>query len=137
MFGVEPPSPLCALISLKGVISDTGGGSGQGPLANKGSINFVKVRHLVEQAVALPNVVGLILLINCPGGSPVQTNMISDFIRQKALDSELPVYAFVEDVAASGGYWIACAADEIFVDQNRYVQATKIPLWMLRKKIIR
>ena len=56
------------------------------------------------------------LVINSPGGSPVQSHLIFKRIRQLAAEKKLPVIAFVEDVAASGGYMIACAADEIVAD---------------------
>ena len=56
------------------------------------------------------------LLINSPGGSPSQSHLIFRRIRQLADEKKLPVYAFVEDVGASGGYMLACAADEIICD---------------------
>ena len=54
------------------------------------------------------------MLLNSPGGSPVQSALIAGRIRQLAKEKGKPVLAFAEDVAASGGYWLACAADEIF-----------------------
>lgn len=56
------------------------------------------------------------LVVNSPGGSPVQSDLIAGRIRALAKEHEKPVFAFVEDVAASGGYWLALAADEIFVN---------------------
>ena len=56
-------------------------------------------------------------MINSPGGSPAQSALVGDHIRRLADEKEIPVYAFVEDVAASGGYWLACAADEIYANQ--------------------
>lgn len=56
------------------------------------------------------------LAVNSPGGSPVQSALIAARIRRLAEDSKIPVYAFCEDAAASGGYWLACAGDEIWVD---------------------
>ncbi len=64
---------------------------------------------------------GLVLIINSPGGSPVQSSLIASRIRFIADKFALPVYAFVEDVAASGGYWLACAADEIYGDKNSII----------------
>lgn len=61
------------------------------------------------------------LVINSPGGSPVQSSLIGARIRRLATEKEVPVYAFVEDVAASGGYWLAAAADEIYVDPSSVV----------------
>ncbi|SVA60055.1 uncharacterized protein METZ01_LOCUS112909, partial [marine metagenome] len=61
------------------------------------------------------------LIINSPGGSPTQSSLISERIISKSKEKKKKVLAFVEDVAASGGYWLACAADEIFIDQNSVV----------------
>jgi signal peptide peptidase SppA len=61
------------------------------------------------------------LTVNSPGGSPVQSSLIHSRIRALAEEKELPVYVFVEDVAASGGYWLACAGDEIFADESSIV----------------
>lgn len=66
-------------------------------------------------------IAGVALAINCPGGSPVQSAIIASRIRALAAEHKLPVYAFCEDVAASGGYWLACAADEIYADENSIV----------------
>ena len=64
---------------------------------------------------------GVALVVNCPGGSPVQSAIIANRIRSLAVETKLPVYAFCEDVAASGGYWLACAADEIYADENSII----------------
>ena len=61
------------------------------------------------------------LIINSPGGSPTQSSLISERIISKSKEKKKKVIAFVEDVAASGGYWLACAADEIIIDQNSIV----------------
>jgi len=61
------------------------------------------------------------LIINSPGGSPTQSSLIAERIISKSKEKKKKVLAFVEDVAASGGYWLACAADEIFIDQNSIV----------------
>ena len=66
-------------------------------------------------------IAGVALAINCPGGSPVQSAIIARRVRELAAEHKLPVYAFCEDVAASGGYWLACAADEIHADENSIV----------------
>jgi signal peptide peptidase SppA len=72
----------------------------------------------LERAFAVRNAKAVALLVNSPGGSPVQSHQIFVRIRQLASEKKLPVLAFVEDVAASGGYMIACAADEIFCDPS-------------------
>ncbi len=74
--------------------------------------------RLLERAFSYRNAKAVALLINSPGGSPVQSRQIYLRIRQLSAEKKLPVLAFVEDVAASGGYMIACAADEIFCDPS-------------------
>jgi signal peptide peptidase SppA len=74
--------------------------------------------RMLERAFNIKNAKAVALLINSPGGSPVQSRQIYLRIRQLAAEKQLPVLAFVEDVAASGGYMIACAADEIFCDPS-------------------
>ena len=76
------------------------------------------VAKMLERAFAMKNAKAVALLINSPGGSPVQSRQIYLRIRQLAAEKKLPVLVFVEDVAASGGYMIACAGDEIFCDPS-------------------
>src|SRR6476659_1366121 len=72
----------------------------------------------LERAFATRNAKAVALVINSPGGSPVQSRQIYLRIRQLAAEKKLPVLVFVEDVAASGGYMIACAGDEIYCDPS-------------------
>jgi signal peptide peptidase SppA len=76
------------------------------------------VAKTLERAFAVKNAKAVALVINSPGGSPVQSRQIYLRIRQLAQEKKLPVLVFVEDVAASGGYMIACAGDEIFCDPS-------------------
>ncbi|MGN6411663.1 MAG: S49 family peptidase [Nitrobacter sp.] len=76
------------------------------------------VAKTLERAFAVNNAKAVALVINSPGGSPVQSRQIYLRIRQLAEEKKLPVLMFVEDVAASGGYMIACAGDEIFCDPS-------------------
>jgi signal peptide peptidase SppA len=76
------------------------------------------VAKMLERAFAMKNAKAVALLINSPGGSPVQSRQIYLRIRQLAAEKKLPVLVFVEDVAASGGYMIACAGEEIFCDPS-------------------
>jgi signal peptide peptidase SppA len=76
------------------------------------------VAKMLERAFATKNARAVALVINSPGGSPVQSRQIYLRIRQLAAEKKLPVLVFVEDVAASGGYMIACAGDEIFCDPS-------------------
>ncbi len=97
--------PFVAVIRLQGAIANSGRGldsPGLGPV--------------IEKAFSKGKPAAVALEINCPGGSPVQSSLIASHIRRLADEKKVPVFAFVEDVAASGGYWLACAADEIFID---------------------
>jgi signal peptide peptidase SppA len=76
------------------------------------------VARMLERAFSMRNAKAVALLINSPGGSPVQSRQIFLRIRQLAEEKKLPVLVFVEDVSASGGYMIACAGDEIFCDPS-------------------
>jgi signal peptide peptidase SppA len=76
------------------------------------------VARTLERAFGVRNAKAVALVINSPGGSPVQSRQIYLRIRQLAAEKQLPVLVFVEDVAASGGYMIACAGDEIFCDPS-------------------
>src|SRR5580692_4035033 len=76
------------------------------------------VAKMLERAFSMKNAKAVALVINSPGGSPVQSRQIYLRIRQLAAEKKLPVLVFVEDVAASGGYMIACAGDEIFCDPS-------------------
>lgn len=76
------------------------------------------VAKILERAFNTGNAKAVALVINSPGGSPVQSRLIYLRIRQLAAEKKLPVLVFVEDVAASGGYMIACAGDEIFCDPS-------------------
>jgi signal peptide peptidase SppA len=81
-------------------------------------MSLAGVARTLERAFAVKNAKAVALVINSPGGSPVQSRQIYLRIRQLAAEKKLPVLVFVEDVAASGGYMIACAGDEIFCDPS-------------------
>jgi len=99
-----------ALIDISGVI-EAGG-----------EVNADAVMNSLHDAYDSKGTKGIILRINSPGGSPVQAGIINDEIkRQKKLHPNIPVYAVVEDICASGGYYIAAAADKIYVDKASIV----------------
>lgn len=79
------------------------------------------VARSLERAFSISNARAVALIINSPGGSPSQSNLICRRIRQLAEEKKIPVLAFIEDVGASGGYMLACAADEIVCDQYSIV----------------
>ena len=101
-----------AVIRLSGVIA-----SGK----RSGALNDSELAPLVEKAFRKGKPSAVALVINSPGGSPAQSSLIAARIRRLAKERDLKVYAFVEDIAASGGYWLACAADEIWVDASSIV----------------
>jgi signal peptide peptidase SppA len=81
-------------------------------------MSLAGVAKVLERAFAMKHAKAVALVINSPGGSPVQSRQIYLRIRQLAAEKKLPVLVFVEDVAASGGYMIACAGDEIICDPS-------------------
>ena len=95
-------------LRLSGVI-------GSLPLRGAG-LTLAGIERQIEAVFAVKDAPAVALLINSPGGSAVQSSLIGRRIRDLAEEKKRPVYAFVEDVAASGGYWLACAADQIYAD---------------------
>ncbi len=102
------PGPVVSVLRLQGVIA---GGS-------PARLNDAGLAPLIERAFHRGRPRAVALVLNSPGGSPVQSSLIAARIRRLADEKKVPVYAFVEDVAASGGYWLACAADEIYADET-------------------
>jgi len=87
----------------------------------QGRLNIATVDPLLERAFAIKSAPAVAIVINSPGGSPVQSRLIGKRIRDLADEHDRPVLVFVEDAAASGGYFIAVAGDEIFVDPSSIV----------------
>lgn len=85
------------------------------------NLNLANVASLLEKAFADKSAPAVAFSVNSPGGSPVQSRQIHNRIRQLAEEKDKKVFMFVEDVAASGGYMIACAGDEIYVDPSSIV----------------
>lgn len=84
-------------------------------------MNDQSLAPLIERAFARGKPAAVALVINSPGGSAVQSALIAARVRRLADEKKVPVHAFVEDVAASGGYWLACAGDDIWVDASSIV----------------
>ena len=101
--------PVVPVVRLAGVIASGG-------LLGARGLSIETVAPLLTRAFATRGAKAVAIAINSPGGSPVQSALIAQRIRLLADEKKLPVIVFVEDVAASGGYWLACAGDEIFVD---------------------
>jgi signal peptide peptidase SppA len=105
--------PVVPVVRLAGVIGVST------PL--RPGLMLASVARQLERAFAMRKARAVALLINSPGGSPVQSHLIYLRIRSLAAEKKLPVIAFAEDVAASGGYMLACAADEIICDPSSIV----------------
>ena len=87
----------------------------------RGQLNDYTFGPIIDKAFEKGKPAAVALVINSPGGSPVQSSLLGARIRRLSEEKEIPVFAFVEDVAASGGYWIAAAADEIYIDETSIV----------------
>lgn len=105
--------PLVTVLDLQGVIGQGGPG--------RRALTYARVEKAIEAAFKPSNLAAVALAINSPGGSPVQSRMICKAIRRAAEKKEKPVFAFIEDVGASGGYILALAADEIYADPSSIV----------------
>jgi signal peptide peptidase SppA len=81
--------------------------------ARAGSLNLAGVGPLIDRAFARAGGLPVVLDIDSPGGSPVQSDLIASRIRYRAEKAGVPVHAVIAEVGASGGYWVACAADRI------------------------
>ena len=104
-------APTVAIVRMAGAI----GMGGRGALSDR------SLAPVLEKAFRRGKPDAVAIELNSPGGSPVQSSLIGARIRRLAEEHEVPVYAFVEDVAASGGYWLATAADEIYADDSSVV----------------
>lgn len=109
---IDPP-PCVNVLRLSGVIGGLGG--------LRRGLSLGSQARAIARAFKGRNLKAVALAINSPGGSPVQSALIAGRIRQLADEGGVPVYAFAEDVAASGGYWLACAGDEIYADASSII----------------
>lgn len=105
-----PSPPRVSVVRLTGAIGAAG--------RFGGGLNDAALAPVLERAFKAGKPRAVALVINSPGGSPVQSSLIAARIRRLADEKKLPVHAFVEDAAASGGYWMACAADDIWADDS-------------------
>jgi signal peptide peptidase SppA len=102
------PPPLVTVLRFDGVI---------GPRQWRGAVSLASHAAALEKAFAAKRLAAVALAVNSPGGSPVQSALLFRRIRQLADEKHVPVFAFAEDVAASGGYWLALAGDEIYAEE--------------------
>ena len=103
-------TPFVPVIRLQGTIG-----------AGSRGLSDASLAPLIDRAFTRGKPAAVALVINSPGGSAVQSSLIAARIRRLAEKKNIPVHAFVEDVAASGGYLLACAADQIWVDESSIV----------------
>jgi signal peptide peptidase SppA len=105
--------PLIHVLRLEGVLAS-------GKSLRGGTLNLRSVEPALKKSFR-KGVAAVALEINSPGGSPVQSALIANRIQSLSREFLVPVYVFCEDVAASGGYWLACAGDEIYADENSII----------------
>ena len=113
MFSFFKKKKIVAHIKLKGVIGNAG--------KFKQGIDFASHEEIIEKAFSLKKAKVVAITINSPGGSPVQSHLIYQFVRAQAKKNKKKVIVFAEDVAASGGYLIACAGDEIYANSSSII----------------
>lgn len=110
---VREPAPVVGVIRLHGII-------GRGPRFGP-ALSLQGVAANIQRVFSLRHLKAVALAVNSPGGSPVQSALIAARIRALAAEKEIPVYAFAEDVAASGGYMLLAAGDTLYADQNSII----------------
>ena len=113
MFTFFKKKKIVAHIKLNGVIGNAG--------KFKQGIDFSGQEEIIQKAFSLKKAKAVAITINSPGGSPVQSHLIYRFIRELATKNKIKVIVFAEDVAASGGYLIACAVDEIYANSSSII----------------
>lgn len=113
MFSFFKKKKIVAHIKLNGVIGNAG--------KFKQGIDFAGQEEIIEKAFSLKKAKIVAITINSPGGSPVQSHLIYKFIRAQAKKNKKKVIVFAEDVAASGGYLIACGGDEIYANSSSII----------------
>ena len=113
MFSLFKKKKIVPHIKLNGIIGSAG--------KFKQGLDFSGQEDIISKAFSLKKATSVAITINSPGGSPVQSHLIYNFIRQQAKKNKKKVLVFVEDVAASGGYLIACAGDEIYANSSSIV----------------
>ena len=111
--GLGGSKPVVAVFRLDGVIGKAG--------ALKSGLTLSSLNKLIEKMFKIEHLDAICLSINSPGGAPVQAELITNRIVELAKAKEVPVYSFVEDVAASGGYWLACAGEKIYASQSSII----------------
>ena len=113
MFSIFKKKTVIPYVRLTGVIGSAG--------KFKQGLDFAGQKNILKKAFSLKKIKHVAIAINSPGGSPVQSHLIYSYIRQLADKKKIKVLIFAEDVAASGGYLIACAGDEIYANSSSII----------------
>ena len=113
MFSILKKKKIIPHIKLSGVIGNVG--------KFKQGIDFAGQEEIIKKAFSIKKAPAVAISINSPGGSPVQSHLIHDYIKYQSNKNKKKVIIFAEDVAASGGYLIACSGDEIYANQSSIV----------------
>jgi len=103
------PRPVVPVLRFDGVIA---------PRQWRGAMSLASHAAALDRAFTMKRAVAVAIIVNSPGGSPVQSALLYRRIRQLAEEKQLSVFAFAEDVAASGGYWLALAGDEVYAEET-------------------
>ena len=113
MFSFLKKKKIVSHIRLSGIIGNVG--------KFKQGIDFASQQEIIKKAFSVKKTRAVAISINSPGGSPVQSHLIYNYIKKMAKKKKVKVLVFAEDVAASGGYLIACAGDEIYANSSSIV----------------
>lgn len=101
--------PVVSVLKMQGTISAQRG---------RDMISIDSIRKKIDSAFEPERLKEVVVSVNSPGGSPVQCDLITSYLHMKAIKSKVPVTVFVEDIAASGGYWIACSGQQVFANKS-------------------
>jgi len=101
--------PVVSVLKMQGTISAQRG---------REMISIDSFRKKIDSAFEPERLKEVVVSVNSPGGSPVQCDLITSYLHMKAIKSKVPVTVFVEDIAASGGYWIACSGQQVFANKS-------------------
>jgi len=104
---------VIAVLRLNGIIGKVS--------AVQSGLTLESLNELIEKAFKVKKLKALCLIINSPGGSPVQSELIAKRIRELSKENKIKVYSFIEDMAASGGYWLACTGDQIYASRSSII----------------
>ena len=112
LYKTQTKYPVVSVLKLQGVITSAKGGQ---------SLNLEANRKKIDDAFKPDRLAAVLVGVNSPGGSPVQSELLTSYLQLKSKKTKVPVTMFVEDMAASGGYWIACSGHKVFASKASIV----------------